>query len=122
MGKIYIKGLRIYAYHGMEEHEKENGQTFEMDITLGLDLSEACISDRLDKSTSYARVIQTINKTMLSEKNNLIERAAKRVIDALFEKYERIQSIQILLKKPYAPINEDFDWIAVEISEKRNNA
>lgn len=30
MDKIYIRGLRVYAYHGVKETEKEKGQPFEL--------------------------------------------------------------------------------------------
>ena len=32
MDEIYIKGLKIFAYHGVNPEETENGQEFELDI------------------------------------------------------------------------------------------
>ena len=32
MDKISIKGLRLFAYHGVNPEEKENGQTFVIDM------------------------------------------------------------------------------------------
>ena len=34
MDKIMIRGLRVFAYHGVNPEEKEKGQPFELDITL----------------------------------------------------------------------------------------
>ena len=33
LDQIQIRGLRVYAYHGVKESEKEKGQPFELDIT-----------------------------------------------------------------------------------------
>jgi len=41
MDEIYIKGLKIFAYHGVNPEETENGQEFELDITMFADLSKA---------------------------------------------------------------------------------
>lgn len=38
MDKIMIRGLRVFAYHGVNPEEKEKGQPFELDITLEADL------------------------------------------------------------------------------------
>ena len=44
MDKIIIKNLRLFAYHGVNEEEKINGQNFALDIECKLDLEEAGIS------------------------------------------------------------------------------
>ena len=37
METIRIKGLKIFAYHGVNPEEKENGQNFVLDLTLCAD-------------------------------------------------------------------------------------
>ena len=34
MDTIHIKGLRLFAYHGVNPEEKRDGQTFLLDIQL----------------------------------------------------------------------------------------
>ena len=34
MDKVFIKGLEIFAYHGVNPEEKRDGQPFVLDITL----------------------------------------------------------------------------------------
>ena len=45
MDKIIIKGLRLYAYHGVNTQEKERGQMFILDITCVLSLCVPCKTD-----------------------------------------------------------------------------
>ena len=81
MDKIQIKGLEIFAYHGVNPEEKENGQPFLLDITLWADLSRARRSDDLNDTVNYAAVRKTVQRVFTAEKYDLIERAAQAVCD-----------------------------------------
>lgn len=119
MDKIHIKGLTLKGYHGVFPEEKENGQIFILDIVASLNFKSARLTDDLNDTVSYADMIETIKTVFLSEKNDLIERAAERVAIALLEKYSKLECVTILLKKPQAPINEKFDYVGVEITKAR---
>ena len=119
MDKMIIKGLEIFAHHGVMQEEKEHGQKFILDVTATLDLTKARKSDKLDDTVNYAKMIGTIKAVFLSEKNDLIEHAAERVADSILKNYKKIESVTLLLKKPNAPINADFDYVAVEITKTR---
>lgn len=118
MDKIYIRGLRVYAYHGVKETEKEKGQPFELDVTLEVDLHKPGATDDLNDTVNYSKVAKRIVAVMLSEKNDLIERAAARVAEAVLREFP-VEAVTVLLKKPRAPIAADFDCVAVEITRWR---
>ena len=42
MDKIIVKNLKIFAYHGVNPEEKENGQNFVLDIDAYVDISKPC--------------------------------------------------------------------------------
>lgn len=117
--KIIIRDLRLFAFHGVNPEEKEDGQNFVLDITAYADLSRACADDSLDDTVSYAKIMKTAAAVFTSEKNDLIERAAQRVCDALLDTYEKLDEVTVLLKKPDAPIRADFSYVAVEITRRR---
>ncbi len=120
MDKIMIKGLRVYAYHGVNASEKEKGQPFELDVTLGTDTRAAGQSDDLTKTINYSTVTKRVLATVLSEKNDLLERVAERVAQTLLAEFP-VQEVTVLLKKPRAPIAADFDYVAVEITRTRED-
>lgn len=120
MDKIIIKGLRVYAYHGVKDAEKEKGQPFELDVTLGLDLSAAGATDDLTRTVNYSTVSKRILAVMTAEKNDLIERAATRVAEAVLAEFP-VQEVTVRLKKPRAPVPADFDYMAVEITRRRED-
>ena len=119
MDKIIVKGLKLFCYHGVNPEEKEDGQNFIFDIEASVDLSEPCVTDNVDDTVSYAKIIKTVRSVAQSEKNDLLERVAQRVADELFIEFYKITSLVITLKKPEAPIKADFDYVAVTIERSR---
>lgn len=120
MDKITIKGLQLFAYHGVNPEEKENGQPFVLDVAYYLDLTNACQNDDLNDTVSYAKVVKTIRRVFTAQSYDLIERAAQVVADALLAEYPPIQNVAVTLKKPQAPVSADFDYMAVSLERKRS--
>ncbi len=121
MDKIIIKGLRIFAYHGVNPEEKIDGQIFEIDVVMYADLKLAGESDKIEDTISYSKARKIIDKAIVCEKYNLIEKVANEVAKALFLELKELSEVEILLKKPCAPINAEFDYVAVEIKRKRSD-
>lgn len=119
MDKIIVKNLELFCYHGVNPEEKVDGQIFVFDVEAEVDLSLPCKTDNVDDTVSYAKIIKTIRRVAQSEKNDLIERVAQRVVDELFSEFDKIEALKITLKKPQAPIKADFDYVAVEIERER---
>ena len=121
MDRIYIRGLRVFAFHGVNPEEKEKGQPFVLDVTLGVDLSRPGATDNLADTVNYSKVTKCVLRIMREGKDNLIERAASRVAEAVLAEFP-VQEVTVLLKKPRAPIAADFDDVAVEITRSREAA
>ncbi|MBE6741674.1 MAG: dihydroneopterin aldolase [Ruminococcaceae bacterium] len=119
MDKITIKNLKLFAFHGVNPEEKENGQNFYIDVDYYVNIIKACKSDDINDTVSYAKVVKVIREAFTSDKFNLIEKAAQTVADAIFENFETIYKVEITLKKPEAPVNAEFDYMAVTIFRER---
>ena len=105
METIRIKGLEIFAYHGVNPEEKENGQKFILDIAMQADISRAAQTDDLNETVNYAAVRKTVNAVFTAQKYDLIERAAQVVCDAILENYPKVQSVTVELKKRTFQVN-----------------
>lgn len=114
MEKIIIKGLKLFAYHGVNPEEKVDGQNFYIDITAQLDAEAAKISDNVDDTVSYAKIIKLTRNVFTEKSFDLIEAAAHRLATAVLEEFPKLEKVTVLLKKPEAPIKADFDYVAVE--------
>lgn len=122
MDTIKIKGLRLFAYHGVNPEEKRDGQTFVLDLRLGADLSQARRSDRLEDTVNYAAVVKAVRAAFTAQSFDLIERAAQAVCDAVLEGFPQVEEVSLLLQKPEAPVSAEFDYMAVEITQRREEA
>lgn len=119
MDKIIINSLRLFAYHGVNPEEQEDGQFFILDIEADIPLSKAGESDDLNDTVSYAQMIKCARRVFSSQKDKLIERAARRVADALLEEFPPIEGVRVTCKKPDAPMTADFGFAAVSIYRER---
>lgn len=119
MDTIMIKDLEIFAYHGVNPEEKRDGQPFFLDLTLKADLEAARHSDCLEDTVNYAAVRKTVQRAFTQKSYHLIERAAQVVCEAVLAEHPKVCEVTVLLKKPEAPMNAKFDYVAVEIQAKR---
>ena len=119
MDKIIIKGLKIFAYHGVNPEEKRDGQPFELDITLYTSLLRAGQTDDVNDTVSYAKAAKTVLRAMTGAKYNLLEKTAQIVAQQLLSDYPQVQRVDVLLKKPQAPVDLEFDYMAVKITRRR---
>ncbi len=121
MEKIIIKGLKLFAYHGVNPEEKVDGQNFVLDITATLNADKAKKTDNVDDTVSYAKIIKTVRAVFCEKSYDLIETAANKVGVAIMETYTALDSVTVLLMKPEAPVKADFIYVAVEETIKRED-
>lgn len=120
MDKIIIKNLKVYAYHGVNDFEKQNGQIFLIDVKLKFkSLSKPCVSDDLNDTVSYSKVIKTVSKVAAEKKYNLLETLAEKIANAILDEYSLVQKVSVSVKKPMAPIKTSFDYVGVKITRSR---
>ncbi len=121
MDKIIIKDLHIYAYHGVNIEEKIKGQNYYIDITAEVDLAKACRSDDIDDTVSYSKMVKRAAFAFTAEKYDLIEKAAQEVADILLREFQKLQSVEVTVRKPEAPVKADFGYVAVNIRRTRDD-
>lgn len=107
---ISIKGLKIYAYHGVLRQENEVGNTFEVDIDLYFDAAEAMSTDRLDLTVNYAAVVDIVRKEM-AETSDLLENVVYRIYRTITSRMRRVTGGRIAIFKPQPPIAAELDSV-----------
>lgn len=116
MDVIKIENLKIFAYHGVFEEEKEKGQNFFINAKLKTNLKKAGRSDELRDSTHYGQVCQQIEKSMKEQNFDLIERAAEKVCEDILLTFPLIEEVTLEIRKPEAPIPLEFQSVSVTIT------
>lgn len=118
MDRIKINNLEVFAYHGVLKEENSLGQKFLVSAELGTDITEAAQEDDILKSINYASVCKSIEAFLKKHTYKLIETTAERLAEHLLKTYDRIDTIQIEIKKPWAPILMTLDTVSVSIQRK----
>lgn len=100
MDTILIEGLKVDTVVGCFDWERQIKQPLLLDLVIGTDLEQASNSDLLNDTLNYAEICELSAKVIQDAKPELIEHAAKLVIQALFSTFEPIESIIITVRKP----------------------
>ena len=74
--RIVLKGLQVFARHGLLPEEKTLGQRFALDVTAFLDLRAAGRSDDYRETVCYDALTRLVIDTVTTKRFYLIEAAA----------------------------------------------
>jgi dihydroneopterin aldolase len=120
MDRIYLTGISAFAFHGVYENERREGQKFSVDLVAELDLYPAGMSDELKDSVDYGLITKFAHEELAGEPCNLIEAVAERIASRLLREFEQIQRITVKLHKPDADVGIALQDIAIEIVRERS--
>jgi dihydroneopterin aldolase len=118
--QVFVSGLALHAYHGVMPHEAKVGQTFKLDLTLDLDLTEASRTDKLAHTVGYDQVVDVASQAFCARRYRLVEAAAGAVADAILNRFPQVAAIRVTIHKPHAPIAATFDNVGVSIIRNRH--
>ena len=118
-GRIHLKNMAFYGYHGHLPAENTLGQRFLIDLVLSLDIAEAARTDELGATVDYVKVFETCREVIERDRVKLLETLANDIMDRVLERFTRVASVEIVIKKPSVPLPGVLDYVAVETSKTR---
>ena len=121
MDRIFLRGMRFMACHGVLPHEREVPQPFEVDVEMGLDLRAAGESDDLDDTVNYAKVYDVVSTVLTVTRKYLIEALAEEIADDLLRDFVVLRGVRVTVNKPTAPIDGIFSDVGVTILRRRKD-
>jgi len=119
LDRVSLRGLRGFGRHGVLPHERQEGQTFLVDVVLGLDTSKAAASDDLADTVDYGVLAGRVVAVVEGEPVNLLETLAERIADLCLTE-PRVEHVEVMVHKPFAPIDVPFDDVTVTIQRSRS--
>ena len=114
MGKILLEGMEFFAYHGVYQEERENGQLFSIDLEILADYSKACHSDKLEDAIDYVQVYELV-KAEMGIPSSLLENVAQRIIETISNAFQEIDWIKVKITKLKPPISGKLKGISIEL-------
>ncbi|MBV9023417.1 MAG: dihydroneopterin aldolase [Streptomycetaceae bacterium] len=118
MDHVVLRGLKARGHHGVYPQEREEGQTFVVDLVLGLDTAPAAIGDDLTKTVDYGVVAEEVVDVVQGEPVKLVETLAQRIADQCLT-HAVVQEVEVTVHKPEAPIIVPFDDVTLTIHRRR---
>ena len=116
--RIELTGLRGFGRHGVLAHERADGQTFVVDVSLAVDARRAAASDDLADTVDYGAVAAAVVSLVEGEPLDLIEALAGRIADHCLRS-DGVSGVTVTVHKPQAPIAVPFADVSVTITRDR---
>ncbi len=117
---IELKGIHLYAYHGVMEQERNIGAWFTIDIGLKINDFRCLDSDDINGTVSYADVYEIIRREM-GKQSLLLENVCYRISKEIYCKFGQVNSVSVTLSKDTPPMGGDRLNASVTINTSRGS-
>lgn len=118
MGKVILKNVRIYAFHGCMDEEEKIGSDYIVNLEVDAPMDVASETDRLGDAVDYV-TLNTIVKEEMSVRSKLLEHLAQRIIKRIMDRFEEVTCAKVSVAKQNPPIGGDMDEVSIQLKEKR---
>ena len=118
MGKVILKNIRIYAFHGCMEEEEKIGSDYIVNLEVVAPMEMASRTDELEDAVDYVS-LNDIVKEEMSVRSKLLEHVAQRIVDKIMGQFEEVESVMVSVAKQNPPIGGDMDEVCIRLKEER---
>lgn len=118
LGKIRLKNVRLYGFHGCLKEEEMIGSDYRVDLEVSADLGNAALTDQLSETVDYVH-LQTIIREEMAIRTKLIETVASRILERIMKELPQVQSAGVEVSKINPPIGGDVEQVTVALVKNR---
>ncbi|MGN6251170.1 MAG: dihydroneopterin aldolase [Marmoricola sp.] len=116
--QLAVRGIEVFAHHGVFEFERREGQTFVLDLVLGMDTAPAAAGDDLSRTVDYGSLVAAVKQAAERDPVDLIETLAQRIAEVCLVP-EQVEWVEVTVHKPHAPLEATFSDVALTITRSR---
>ncbi|MEK9612290.1 MAG: dihydroneopterin aldolase [Flavobacteriaceae bacterium] len=113
MGKIYLKNIRLYAFHGCMDEEEKIGSDYIINLVVDTDLSKSSLSDRLKDTVDYVSLHAIVEEEM-KKRAKLLENVADRILNRILKEHPSVKKAKVRVAKRNPPIGGNVEEVAVK--------
>lgn len=117
---IHLKGLKLYAFHGVLPQENRVGAEYTVNLRLKTDFSRAAQTDSLEGTVNYAEVFEAVKQEMQIS-SQLLEHVAYRIANRLLHDFPAIEEVDVELYKQNPPMGADCEQVGISLSLSADN-
>ncbi len=112
--RLELRGLEVFAHHGVLAEEQEKGQPFWFDVELEVD--EAAVSDRIEDAVDYRAIVACVRERSGAHRYDLLEALVAAVADGLLARFPA-RKVWVRVRK--RPADLPVEWSAASIVRTR---
>ena len=117
MTTIELVGLELYGYHGVNEDERRDGQTFLFDVALEVPDGTGA-DDRIEGTMDYRAVAALVREISDGRAYRLLEALAAALAGALLDRFPA-DAVRVRVSKPQVRLDPPVDHSAVTVERRR---
>jgi len=121
MGRIYLKNIRLYAFHWCMDEEEKIWSDYVVNVFVDTDLSRSSLSDDLKDTVDYVALHAIVKKEM-SIRAKLLEKVADRILKIILKEHPEVVLVNVKVAKRNPPIGGNVEEVAVERELNRSSA
>ena len=110
MTKVFVRGLEVYAYHGVSTEEQILGHRLKINLSAEVN-QNAWISDDVEQTVNYAELARVASEVAGSGPFRTLEKLATEISRGVFRLGKRVESLEVEISKIAPPIH----FIAEEV-------
>ncbi|HEX6725336.1 MAG TPA: dihydroneopterin aldolase [Gaiella sp.] len=111
---IELRAIELFAYHGVLEHERRDGQRFLVDVELDYADDAAAASDRIEDAIDYREVVAAVVRVSDGRAYHLLEAFATAVANELTTRFP-VARARVRVRKPDVVLPRPVDHAAVVV-------
>jgi dihydroneopterin aldolase len=114
--RVELHDLRFKAYHGVFDHEKQNGGEFRLDLAFSYNAEKAALSDNLEHAIDYGAVCDYA-MTVMQRRHDLLETVLMELKRELKNNFPEIYNLELRLSKLNPPVNHKLEAVCLVLKD-----
>ncbi len=119
MGKIFLKNITIYAFHGCLGEEEKIGADYVVNLEVATNFKKPSKTDRLKDAVDYVSLNEVVKEEM-KKRANLLENVAERIVRSVLKNFPPVDAVKVSVSKKNPPVSGSVEDVSVTIKRKRS--
>jgi len=118
LGKITLRNIKVFSYHGCLDEEGKIGSDYRVDLMVKGNLTLSAKTDSLSDTIDYVHLNKIVKEEM-AIRTKLLETVADRILIRIFKELELVEKAKVSVSKINPPIGGDVGMVTVSSTKSR---
>lgn len=115
---VFVRGLEVYAYHGVSASEREVGHRFCVELEVMVE-GDAVHTDRVADTVDYGALTELVRRAIEQGPYSTVERCAQLIAEAILARFPRSTAVTVSISKKMPPIPAIVEETGVRLTLRR---